>query len=253
MRTAGRVALRMLLAASVLLTAPVIASAAAPALVTSPRSAAAPEMAPHAADRATLERVYAETGAETERPSPGWGEYATSLMRRFGAWIRGVLASGLEAAGFDAGKVVYVAWAVLALAVLAVAAAVVLGLRRRRSTRGRRQGEVVPGSPPPAVATPVSWRREIDRRLAGGHVTEALEAVWWWLARALCGDRADAAWTGRELVTHGRRPDLRAPVARLDAWVYGPRRPAATEVGELVRRLEPRLEGGGAGDGGAGS
>jgi hypothetical protein len=86
-----------------------------------------------------------------------------------------------------------------------------------------------------------AWRFELERLLALGGAREALRAVWWWLARSLAGDDAEATWTGRELLRRSGREDLAGLVRRLDGLTYGPRRPAIEEVGELAARLEAAL------------
>ncbi|HEV7785967.1 MAG TPA: hypothetical protein VGQ28_11565, partial [Thermoanaerobaculia bacterium] len=94
---------------------------------------------------------------------------------------------------------------------------------------------------PAAELDAAGWRAELDRRLAAGLSAEALEAAWWWLARSLAGSRALADWTSRDLVTRVGRPDLASLIRRLDAFIYGPRRPAPEEVRGLVDRLEEAL------------
>jgi hypothetical protein len=149
-----------------------------------------------------------------------------------------------------------VVWLALALAAAAVAVGLVAVLRTPRRRR-RRRGEpaAVPAAPdrdavPPQVDA-AGWRAEVERRLAAGSVAGALEAVWWWLARAVAGDEADPSWTGRELVRRARRPELRNPVARLDAMTYGPGRPAPAAVRELAAALDRQLGGGPAATGAA--
>ena len=93
----------------------------------------------------------------------------------------------------------------------------------------------------PATWDAAAWRAELERRLSEGRIAEALEALWWWLARSVAGERAEPDWTGRELVARARREDLRDLVRRLDAFTYGPRRPAAEDLRRLLGRLEERI------------
>ncbi len=86
-----------------------------------------------------------------------------------------------------------------------------------------------------------AWRAELERRLAEGRIAEALEALWWWLARSVAATQVEADWTSRDLVTRSRREDLRDFVRRLDAFTYGPRRPAVEDLRGLVGRLEEAL------------
>ena len=72
-------------------------------------------------------------------------------------------------------------------------------------------------------------------------MAEALEAAWWWLARAVAGPRAEPTWTSRDLVRFARRDDLAEPVRRLDAMAFGPERPSADDLRRLVGRLEAVL------------
>jgi hypothetical protein len=237
--------------------AAVLAAAIAAAIPIAPRPAAGAERAPGAAgstaigstaaavapapaDRALLARVIEESRVDTRRPDPGWAAYVRELIRRVAVALGQLLRDLGDSVGIPAGAVRAIVWALAAVAVAAIAAAVVVLVRRRRrgAAPAATAGGVGAAEPPPAA---VDWRAEIDRRLAAGRIAEALEAAWWWLARALCGERAEASWTGGELVARGRRPDVAPAVARLDAMTYGPRRPAPAEVRALIERLEQRL------------
>ncbi|MCP4657846.1 MAG: hypothetical protein GY856_20760, partial [bacterium] len=74
------------------------------------------------------------------------------------------------------------------------------------------------------------WEAELGRHLAGGDVTAALEALWWWLACGLLPRDVDPSWTTRELISHAGRWDLAAWVRRLDRMIYGAEPPAVDEV-----------------------
>ena len=186
-----------------------------------------------------LERVLAETGVARfpSKPSPlsyseAWSEAVARWLERFFGDRPGVF-EGLGRA------MVYAA-------LLAVAAAlgflVVLLLRslrahRRPSSRaGQAATSAVPAAAP--VRDAEGWKREIEHRLRSGDVAGALEALWWWLARSLAGERADASWTTRELVVYAGRRDLLALVPYLDVLMYAPRRPAAADVAACRERLE---------------
>lgn len=209
------------------------------------------ELEPAAADRELLDRVATETRVVTGRRDLGVvgrsGAWARRVLRRLARWISRWLVrsiSGFEGAGRG------VVWLALALAAAAVGVGLVALLRRPRRRRPRRgEPAAVPAAPdgdpvPPAVDA-AGWRAEVERRLAAGSVAGALEAVWWWLARAVAGEEADPSWTGRELVRRARRPELHPPVARLDAMTYGPERPAPAAVRELAAALDRQLGGGG--------
>jgi hypothetical protein len=96
-------------------------------------------------------------------------------------------------------------------------------------------------SAPQPEWTAEDWRRERIRALGEGRLSDALVACWWWLARSLAGPRAEAAWTSRDLLRAANRPDLRQPVAELEALRYGPRLPERDAVAGLVETLEGRL------------
>ena len=128
-----------------------------------------------------------------------------------------------------------------------VAAVLALGLLVRALLPRLRRGPRAAVETPAVVPLPLAeldaagWRAELDRRLAAGRPAEALEAAWWWLARSLAGSQAMPDWTSRDLVMRAGRQDLAALIRRLDAFLYGPRRPAAQEVRGLVDRLEEAL------------
>ena len=68
-------------------------------------------------------------------------------------------------------------------------------------------------------------------------MTASTEALWWWLAGVLVGDRAEASWTSRELVARAGRRDLLADVRRLDRLMYGAGRRRIEDVRDLWRAL----------------
>jgi len=193
------------------------------------------------ADRALLGRVLASSGVE-RTPVPPESSYLAELIR--------AAMDTLMAAVVRGARMLHLSQQALITAAL-VAAAVALFLAVRallpRLRRGRRPQtpEALAGVAAATAAgrelDAAGWRAELDRRLAAGRTAEALEAAWWWLARSLAGSRAEPDWTSRDLMTRVGRPDLAGLVRRLDAFIYGPRRPALDDVRGLVARLEEAL------------
>jgi hypothetical protein len=197
------------------------------------------------ADHGLMKRVLAESGVE-QTPVPPETSYLGEL---YGAVLRAVTdAFFASARKLDLPMSVAraIAWGLAALAVLLIAWVVFSWWRRRR--RGQHEegeGSIAALDVPPARRTVAAWRAELDRRLAEGRIADALEALWWWLARSLAGDRAEPDWTSRDLVARARREDLRNDlpdlVRRLDAFTYGPRPPGVDDLRHLVGRLEEAL------------
>jgi hypothetical protein len=194
------------------------------------------------ADHAVLERVLTSSGVE-RTPVPPESSYLGELVR-----------SGLDALfqGLEKGaRMIHVPRQVLIAAVFVAAAVALFLLGRALLPHLLLLGRRAPGiqerlamaavSAPAAELDAAGWRAELDRRLSAGLSAEALEAAWWWLARSLAGSRALADWTSRDLVIRAGRPELAALIRRLDAFIYGPRRPAPDEVRGLVSRLEEAL------------
>jgi hypothetical protein len=190
------------------------------------------------ADRALLERVLSSSGAERSPVAPA----SSYLGELFGALQRAMVAAMVAGA-----KWLHLApWMLWGIAGVLAALAALLILRAIVSRVRRR-----PAAEPKAIATTASapdlprdaagWRAELERRLAGGRTREALEALWWWLARSLAGAGAEPDWTSRDLVARSRRKDLRDLVRRLDAFTYGPRPPEVAELRGLLDRLEEAL------------
>ena len=190
------------------------------------------------ADRALLERVLASSGVE-RAPVPAESSYLGELGRA----AQQVLVEALMKAGEALHLAPGVLWAVVAvfaaLVFLLIARAVVSRLRRRAV--GEEAAAVAAGPNPAAPRDAAGWRAELERRLAEGRTPDALEALWWWLARSLAGPEAAADWTSRDLVARFRRDDLRPLVRRLDAFTYGPRPPEIEDLRGLVGRLEAAL------------
>ncbi len=196
------------------------------------------------ADLEVLQRVVRESGVDQNVPRPAWPGYARALAEAFSAWVERWFprARGLHEIGGAIGAWMTVAAAVLVLAVLAFVVRAVLQTRRRRRAAGA-------ASPPyrvPAAAGPPerdrgAWRREIEGRLGAGDLSGALEALWWWFARAVSDARVDPAWTSRELLAHANRPDLAPLAVALDRLLYGAERPGAEAIRRFLRRGEEAL------------
>jgi hypothetical protein len=192
------------------------------------------------ADPAALGRALA--GVD-RTPAPPDASYFVALGRAFRegfvqAFLRG------------AGRVHLSPRTFLAVALVAVGLALLLIVRallprRHRQPKARERMErsaPAPSSRPAALLDAAGWRAELESRLAGGQTAEALEAVWWWLARSLAGKGAEAGWTGRDLVARARLPGLDPLVRWLDRLTYGPGRPTPDDVRSLVGRLEEVLD-----------
>lgn len=200
-----------------------------------------PPLAP--ADHLLLERVLRETGVATVPSRPGLADYmlviARAVAERLGHAM-GPLGDLLR----PHAPLLLLATKVFVLTVLGILLLVLIRwIRRRRA---------LPRPEPGSIATAVSgsdredpgletWASEMERHLEAGDVRGALEALWWWLARSLCGPRADPSWTSRELLDRARRPDLRAFAAAFDRLAYGREAPRATDVRELMSRLRSVL------------
>ncbi len=193
------------------------------------------------ADPAALARALA--GVD-RAPVPPEGSYLGELLRAFQEALTQALLRGARMLHLSKGTFYVLALAVAALALLLLLRALLPRLRGRPRA-------VAPGalasSPAPAAALDASgWRAELDRRLTEGRIPEALEALWWWLARSLAGPAAEPDWTSRDLVARSRRGDLqedplRDLVRRLDAFTYGPLPPAVEDLRGLLGRLEEAL------------
>ena len=194
------------------------------------------------ADRAVLARVLASSGVERSPVPPAssyLGELFAALRR---AVVEAIVAGArwLRVPSSVLWGIVAVLAALAALLILrAVAARVVARVRRPAAdpSPGTTAGRPAPAVPRDAAG----WRAELERRLTEGRTREALEALWWWLARSLAGGEAEPDWTGRDLVARSHRQDLRDLVRRLDAFTYGPRPPRVDDLRGLLDRLEEAL------------
>lgn len=207
-------------------------------LVAPALAAAAAEVRIVPAERAVLQRVLAASKVE-RAPAPPEASYFGELSGIVQRAFMRLLAKSGEMLNLPLPVYQAIAFGLAALAVLLLLRLLVPGLRRRKARR--EEGAVAEIDLPPAARSAAAWRAELERRLAEGHIAEALEALWWWLARSVAAGQAEPAWTSRDLVARSRREDLRDLVRRLDAFTYGPRRPAVEELRRLVGGLEEAL------------
>ncbi len=190
------------------------------------------------ADGETLARVLAASEVERRPDQPGWSAYPSYLMARLVEWIeRNVVEPLAETEGIERFLTLLAAALVLA-AVVVLAVQLLRWWSRREPAPATPAAEAQPLAPALAARDAAAWRAELERRLEAGEIAAALEAAWWWLARALGGERVEPDWTSRELIARTGRRDL-APEARtLDTLLYGPEAPVADDVRRLVRRLD---------------
>jgi hypothetical protein len=200
-------------------------------------------------DRELAARVLEENGAATAPGRIGVGTYARDLYTRIRAaaanWTRNLLenAEGLgRGIAFVAKAFVWAAAAALLILLLTFLFRLSRRLTARSGEEAREEPAGIP-APPPAPMDAGGWRRRLEELLEAGRLEEALEALWWWLARSLAGPAADPSWTSRELLRRARRRDLAGLLQRLDAYQYGPRRPSSGQVQVLVRELTETLAG----------
>lgn len=189
------------------------------------------------ANHALMERVLAESGVERVAVPPETS-YLGELSRALQQLLFNALLRGARMLHVSRPVLAWIAGLLLLLAVLVVLRALLPRLRRRDRERA---GSAVALETAFAARDATAWRAELERRLAEGRIAEALEALWWWLARSVAGERAEPDWTGRDLVARARREDLRDLVRRLDAFTYGPRPPAVEDLRSLVGRVEEAI------------
>jgi hypothetical protein len=191
------------------------------------------------ADRALLERVLASTGVE-RTPVPPESSYFGELLRAARETLNDALRRGAEMLHLPRPVMIAAAFLAAAVALFLIIRALLPRLRRRLPAVPMGELAVVTAAQA-ATLDAAGWRAELERRLAAGMTAAALEAAWWWLARSLAGSQAEPDWTSRDLVARTRQPDLAGLIRRLDAFIYGPLRPAPEEVRSLVARLEEAL------------
>ena len=195
------------------------------------------------ADAEVLERVLRESGVDQTVAAPSWAAYGGALLERL---LEGVLGR-LPEFGFLRG-LSQVVGPGLILTVIGLVVLILLLVARSMRDARRRRLRADPAAVRSIPATPAAlendrdgWRKEIDRRLAAGDFAGALEALWWWFARALTSARVDPAWTSRELLAHARRPELGGLALGLDRLLYGPARPRAEDIDRFLRRAEEAI------------
>jgi hypothetical protein len=199
-------------------------------------------MMPGRADPVLVRRVLEETGVDQTVATLGWSGYAEALAEAAFAWLRARIPAAEALSSLARGLAPFVAL-VAGLAALVLLYLLVRSVLRRR--RGHAPASAA-AKPRPAIVPEVQrgragWRMEMDRRLAAGDVTGALEALWWWFAHSLCPAAVDRSWTSQDLLAHCGRPDLAPPARALDRLIYGSDRPDADEVRRFLGRLETLL------------
>jgi hypothetical protein len=196
----------------------------------------------HAADAEVLQRVLRESGVDQTVAAPSWGGYGVAVLERFFRWVNGHWPhlGFLERLSGLVGPGLILAVIGLVVLVLVLVARSMLDARRRRAA-APSPVLTIPTRTPVLEKSREGWRQEIERRLAAGDLAGALEALWWWFARALTSARVDPAWTSRELLAHARRPDLGGLALGLDRLLYGPSRPRAEDIDGFLRHAEEAL------------
>ncbi len=220
-----------LVAAALVAVAPVLADDKALGVAT-------PE--PRVADQEQLRQVILEARIATGRPKPGlslWARDAGSAVSRWMAeWMERTLPRFARLAAPFFEPAVMLLLALLTAVVLAFLARFALERwRRRRQAAEEPAVRDLGAAGEPAAAR--DWEAELRRRLDGHDVTAAIEALWWWLAGRLVGQRAEPSWTSRELVQRAGRRDLLRDVRRLDRMMYGAGQPSTGDVGRLWNDL----------------
>jgi hypothetical protein len=181
-----------------------------------------------------MERVLADTGVD-RAPVPPETSYLGELFRAAQqAFLDALLRAG-QMIKLSRSTVEWIAGGLAVLAAILILRLILPRLRRR--TREEESPATVQRAAS-AYRDAAAWRAVLERHLAEGRTAEALEALWWWLARSVAGERAEPDWTSRDLVARSRREDLRELVRRLDAFAYGPRRPAVADLRGLIGRVE---------------
>lgn len=198
---------------------------------------------PAVADHALIERILAETGVERQPPSPGFADYmqtvAEAVLRGVADWL-----GALRIKAQWALEPLAIGLALSLLVVLVIALFLVLRRSRREAgaARQRRTPEVPVG---PARSSPAldrqGWAERFEEHLSRGDVARALEAVWWWFARSVAGERVDPSWTSRELLLRCGRVDLLRFAGALDRMIYGAVPPRPDAVRALFGSLQEAL------------
>ncbi len=197
-----------------------------------------------AADRELIQGIVREGAIDTSVPRRGVMAYLAHLTNRLLIFLTDLLrplGRYTQGAGIAVGRT--------AVAAALLTASVLLCLGTRSLLRRRRPR---PASPPSssALADPelplrawdtARWRQELQDRIERSDVAGSLEALWWWLARSLLGERVMVSWTSSDLLSGANRAGLKEPVRRLERMMYGSRRPPLDEVRDLLQSLERQL------------
>jgi hypothetical protein len=195
------------------------------------------------ADLDVLERVLRESGASQKAADASWSGYLVAVMEAAVAWLQARLPSlrGLRHLPETLGPAAVVAAIALVVIALVIAVRATLRARRRRDAPMHVFTRTIPAAAPTPARDRHGWRREIERGLAAGDLRAALEALWWWFARALTTARVDPAWTSRELLAHAGRRELGGLALALDRLLYGAARPQAADIRAFLSRAEEAL------------
>ncbi len=200
---------------------------------------------PLIADQDQLRQVMVEARVATGRPRPGLSLWARDAGAAFSHWMAGWMEQNLPrfarlwAPFFE--PAVMLLLALLAAVVLAFLARLALDRWRRRAPAETAPAARDPGAAgAPAAAR--DWEAELRRRLERRDAAGAIEALWWWLAERLVGERAEPSWTSRELIYRAGRRDLLSGVRRLDRMMYGTGRTQTGDVGRLWNDLKAAVE-----------
>ena len=193
------------------------------------------------ADLELVRRILEETGVDQTPPAPGWSAYFEALAEALAEWLvrHFPRLHGLASLPRRLGPAAAVVGVALVVTVLFLIVRTTLA--RRRLAAGARPPRPAPAAPPIVERGRREWRHELERRLAGGDVEGALEALWWWFARSVSSGRVDPAWTSRELLASSDRMDLMPEAGSLDRLLYGFDRPAADDLRRFLVRLEAAL------------
>lgn len=192
-----------------------------------------------AADPKTLADAFRDSGASTAAPSLDWSEYADLLAQRIAEWLGGVARPLVHALG--PGAQIWLAWLVVALALVLVVAVAVRALRALRHEPQTLGLEAVRPRKAMRAHSPQEYRRDALAALERGDARGALTSVWWWFASAALNDQPDSALTTHDVIARSRRHDLREPARVLDRLRFGAATPTPPEVRRLLSDLEARV------------
>jgi len=185
-------------------------------------------------DAGLVEKALRETGADRSPAGPSVMSYAEALSEAIARGIGRFLSLHGDI-WFGISQLISILFLLLvAVAIALLALAVWRRFRKVRPAEAPQSDLREREGGRADVWTAAEWREELERRLSQGDLRGALEAFWWWLARAIGGAEVEESWTSRQLLKSFRREDLTRDVARLDRMIYGETRPAAEEIRGLV-------------------